>query len=86
MLDDALLADLRCPETHQMLAMASAELVEELNMLVDERRLRSRGGGEVGERITHALVRADGRYAYPVHGGVPHLLVESAIALPVKRA
>ncbi len=83
MIADTLLKLLCCPETHQALAPANAELVDALKQQIAAGKLRNRAGKPVTEKMSEALLRADGKYAYPVVGDVPILLVDEAI--PVTR-
>ena len=62
MIDDALLAMLVCPLTHQSLRVAPPEVLARL-------------------QLDAALLRDDGRVAYPIRDGIPVLIAEEAIAL-----
>ena len=70
MIDAELLELLRCPTTRQRLAAATAEQLARLN-----------AGPREGGPLDGALVREDGRGAYPVRGGIPVLLADECIAL-----
>lgn len=63
-----LLPILRCPETRQTLAVASAGLLARVN----EGR---------PEPIAAGLVRADGKVLYPIRENLAVLLVEEAISV-----
>ncbi len=66
-----LLELLRCPTTSQPLVVANAEQLARLN-----------AARRAGEPLDDALVRADGRAAYPVRWGIPVLLADACIPLP----
>ncbi len=70
MIDADLLELLRCPTTLQPLLAATAEQLARLN-----------ADGRGGKPLEDALVREDGRAAYPVRGGIPVLLADECIAL-----
>ena len=70
-LSSELIAVLRCPETKQSLHLATPEQLAQLP-LSDE---------EPDRALENALIREDGRRAYPVRNGFPILLLFEAIEL-----
>lgn len=76
-----LLAILRCPENRTPLRLAPADLVARLNAAVAAGTLRNMAGGALSETLDGGLVREDGRIAYPIIEGIPHLLVDEGIPL-----
>jgi uncharacterized protein YbaR (Trm112 family) len=83
MIQPGLLQILRCPETRQKLQPADASLIGQVNDAVSGQRLRNRGGHSVSEKIEGGLVREDGKFLYPVRAGIPVMLIDEAIPLPV---
>ena len=81
MIDPELLEILCCPETHQGIALADASLVEELNHQIAAGKLQNRGGQPFVEKIDGGLVRADGKYVYPIRQDIPVMLIDEAIPL-----
>ena len=81
MVEKELLALIACPETHQALREAPRELLERLRERIARGELQNRGGTRLQAPLSEALVREDGRVAYPVQDGIPMLLVEEAIAV-----
>lgn len=81
MVTDALLNILVCPETKQPLKRAPAEVVSELNSKISAGQLKNRSGSAVSERLDGALIREDGKVAYPVRNDIPVMLVEESLAL-----
>ena len=71
-LDETLLEVLRCPETKQALRLATSDELGKINAARDD---------ESREALEGALIREDGKRAYPVEDGFPILLLESAIEL-----
>ncbi|RIK99541.1 MAG: hypothetical protein DCC71_20250 [Proteobacteria bacterium] len=70
-----------CPETKQPVRLMNAAELSRLNERIRGGALRNRGGGEVKQELAEALVREDGRVAYPVDDGIPVMLVEESIEL-----
>ncbi|MDB6064284.1 MAG: uncharacterized protein JWR26_492 [Pedosphaera sp.] len=81
--DVELLKILCCPETHQELALATSAAVEKLNREIGAGSLQNRAGRQVEETLDGGLVRADGKYLYPMRQSIPVLLVDEAIPLRI---
>ena len=80
-MDPELLGILCCPETHQPLRPAPAELLESLNERIRQANIHNRSGGAILERCEAGLLRQDGKALYPMRGGLPILLIAEAIPL-----
>ena len=78
----ALLNALCCPESHQPLALANADLIAALNARIASAQLRNLTGQPVLEKLDGGLQRQDGRRLYPIRGQLPILLIGEAIPLP----
>ncbi len=70
-----------CPETKQPVRLMDAAELGRLNERIRGGALRNRGGGEVKQALVEALVREDGRIAYPVDDGIPVMLIDESIEL-----
>lgn len=81
MVDAELLEILVCPEDKTPVALASAETLALLNARIASGGVRTRGGTAVTEPVAEALVRADGKYLYPVRDDIPVMLIDEAIPL-----
>jgi uncharacterized protein YbaR (Trm112 family) len=81
MIDSELLKILCCPETHQEVRLAEAAVVEKLNGQIAAGTLKNRAGQPVQEKIEGGLIRADGKYLYPVRQDIPVMLVDEGIPL-----
>ena len=79
MVHPELLEILACPENKTPVRLADAGLLEKLNQQVRAGTLKNRGGAVVGEPLTEALVREDGKFVYAVRDDIPIMLVEEAI-------
>jgi uncharacterized protein YbaR (Trm112 family) len=76
-----LLEILCCPETRQPLKLADAGVIGRLNGLISKGGLKNRAGKPVTAEFSEALVRADGKYLYPVRNNIPVMLIDEAIPL-----
>lgn len=81
MIDAELLKILCCPETHQELRGAEPALVAQLNRQAAAGSLKNRAGQPVTEKIDGGLLRADGKFLYPIRQDIPVMLVDEAIPL-----
>lgn len=77
-----LLSILCCPETHQVLRLAGPAVISTLNDKIAAAGLQNRGGQPVKEKIDGGLVRADGKFLYPIRQNIPVMLIDEAIPLP----
>lgn len=80
-LDAELLSILVCPETHQPVRPAAAEILKSLNERIRAGGLKNRQGDAVTKPIEEALVREDGRCLYIVDEGIPNMLIDERIDL-----
>ena len=78
-IDAELLEILACPESHQALSMAPAELLAQLNERIGAGGATNAGGEAVSDALEAGLVREDGARVYPIRDGIPVLLVEEAL-------
>ncbi len=81
MIDAELLKILCCPETHQELRLAEPAVIEKLNGQVSAGALKNRAGQLVQEKIEGGLIRADGKFLYPIRRNIPVMLVDEGIPL-----
>jgi len=81
MLRSDVLAILRCPEDRSELTVASEAVVNQVNAAILEGWLVNRAGKPVQRVIDGGLIRADGRWLYPIIDQIPILLRDDAIAL-----
>ena len=74
-----LLKILCCPESHQELRLVEPAVVERLNQQIGAGVLKNRAGQAVQERIDGGLIRADGKFLYPIRRNIPVMLVDEGI-------
>lgn len=82
MVSKELLEILVCPETHQPLTGAPADLLARLNAAIASGTLTNRAGQAVKEKLAAGLVRQDGQLLYPIVDDIPLMLIDEAIPLP----
>jgi uncharacterized protein YbaR (Trm112 family) len=76
-----LLKILCCPETHQEVRLAEPAVVDKLNQQIAASALRNRASQLVQEKIDGGLIRADGKFLYPIRRSIPVMLVDEGIPL-----
>jgi len=76
-----LLEMLVCPLERLPLEPAEADLLARLNRQIEEGRIINRAGIAVGEEVSEALVRNDGKMLYIVRDAIPIMLADEAINL-----
>ena len=81
MVDPELLEILVCPETHQPVRPADAEVLDRLNGAIRSGSVTNQGGDAVSEPIDEGLIREDGKVLYPVREDIPIMLIDEAIQL-----
>ena len=81
MIDQELLDILACPETKEDVSLADQSLIDSINEKIKAGGLKNRGGEEISESIDGGLVRADGKYMYPIREEIPIMLIDEAIPL-----
>ncbi len=80
-MDESFLSLLRCPRTGGQLRLAAVEELAGYNEGVREGSLSNAAGQKLTRAMEDALVSECGRWLYPVHEGIPVLLVEEAVPL-----
>lgn len=79
MIDKDLLKILACPETHQPLSEAGAEVLQAINERIAAGSCENVGGEQVETPLEAGLVREDGTIVYPIRDSIPVLLVDEGI-------
>ena len=79
MIDAELVKILCCPETHQDVAPAPADKIEKFNVQIAAGNLKNRAGQTIKDKIDGGLLRADGKFLYPIRQDIPVMLIDEAI-------
>ena len=66
--------------------MAEPALITQLNQQIAAGALKNRVNQPVTEKIDGGLIRADGRFLYPIRQGIPVMLVDEAIPVGTAKA
>lgn len=83
MFDSSLLNILCCPVTRQPLSLADDECLAMLNAAIEAGHLQNVAGEKITELLTEALVTEDKSKVYLIREGIPVLLADEAVALPL---
>jgi uncharacterized protein YbaR (Trm112 family) len=78
-IDKFLLEILVCPEDKTPVALIDGDKVKAINQKISSGAVTNRGGKPVKESIDGGLLRADGKYLYPIRKDIPIMLIEEAI-------
>lgn len=81
MVDQSLLEILACPETKQKVALLDEARVAKINRSISAGQLLNRSQKKIDQTIDSALIRADGKYCYPIRNDIPVMLIDEAIEL-----
>jgi uncharacterized protein YbaR (Trm112 family) len=81
MVDPELLEILVCPDDKTPVTLADAATLEALNARIAAGEVKTRGGQPVTDAVAEGLVRADGKYLYPVRDDIPVMLIDEALPL-----
>jgi uncharacterized protein YbaR (Trm112 family) len=79
MIDPQLLEILCCPETKQPVALVGSDIIDRVNAGIEARKVRTRAGKTVEEKIDGGLLREDRKYLYPIRDSIPIMLEDEAI-------
>jgi len=80
-IDPELLEILVCPETHQPVKPADAEMLKDLNGRIKAGGVKNHQGDPVQKPVDEALVREDGKCLYLIEDGIPNMLIDERIDL-----
>jgi uncharacterized protein YbaR (Trm112 family) len=81
MINPELLEMLACPDDRTPVHLADDSTVEALNARIRAGGVKNRKGDAVTREIEAGLVRADGKYLYPIWDDIPIMLIDEAIPL-----
>ena len=79
--DQTLLKILVCPENHTELRLASRQEIENLNQKIHLKKISTKSGNVLSEKVIAMLIRKDNKVAYKFEGGTPVMIIEEGIIL-----
>ena len=85
-LDPDLLKLLICPDSAQALEIADKQIIAELNLGIQQGKIRNAGGNTLTRPLDGGLIREDRQVLYPIVDGIPAMLNEEAIKLEESNA
>ena len=80
-IDKELLAILCCPDTKQVVSLADATTIADLNKQISQGTLLNKAGQKVSEPLDGGLIRADQKILYPIREAIPVMLIEEGIPI-----
>tara|TARA_A100001015_G_C14689679_1_gene593951 strand:- start:53 stop:310 length:258 start_codon:yes stop_codon:yes gene_type:complete len=80
-LDADLVSILVCPESKVSVRAASTQEIEEMNELIKQDKVVSRGGEVLTTPVDMLLITVDGSRAFQVQNGIPNMILDDAIEL-----
>ena len=80
-IDQELLDILVCPESHQPVKMADADLIASVNGRIKAGGQKNHQGTALSAAIAEGLVREDGKCLYIIDDGIPNMLIDERIDL-----
>lgn len=84
MFDTRLLKILCCPDTRKALKMADDAMLSRVNQAIEKGCVKNASGEKINEVLEEALVVEDETRLYIIREGIPVLLSDEAILLPLE--
>lgn len=81
MISNELLELLVCPEDRSRLTPATAAVIDAANRMIGAGTLRNRLGRVVERHFDGGLIRADGKFLYPIVDELPIMLIDEAVPM-----
>lgn len=81
MVNAELLDLLVCPEDKSDVKLIDDATLSRVNQAIAGGNVKNRGGEAVSEAIDAGLLRADGKYLYPIRDDIPIMLIDESIPM-----